>query len=402
MPMYRKLTTAAAVAALTLGLAACGGGGSDEPTASAPPPATTPDPMPPAPVAVTLPSDGNMYLDADELMLSDATINVTAGGSMDVGPYTLSCSDAGPCEVTIADGEVMATGEVTAAYSTAAMTTIAAAKSDAMDESDGRAMGLAEALTTSDGVNDIFGVGAAALTITPVQIPQAGLPTDASGTAGRTDIVVTRGLTGDVMVTRDRAGWHGDATAAASVGAGWGGQVLTNAGPRSVQTLTVHSNIANAVRQDFEADTGPPASIYALNQAAGAIGHLPTADTSTAAAGLTLDAAAMNAAYSQGLLDPRYFPGPGATGSRTVTYTYSNNNPAPGPRNYALSFPGTFHGASGLYTCQTDPCTIAVTPANLTQPATYAATNGWTFTPDREADDNGNDAQLAQRWTATG
>ena len=44
--MYRKLTTAAAVAALAFGLAACGGGGSDGPTASAPPPTTTPDPTP--------------------------------------------------------------------------------------------------------------------------------------------------------------------------------------------------------------------------------------------------------------------------------------------------------------------------------------------------------------------
>ena len=37
MSMYRKLTTAAAVAALAFGLAACGGGGSSSPTASAPP-----------------------------------------------------------------------------------------------------------------------------------------------------------------------------------------------------------------------------------------------------------------------------------------------------------------------------------------------------------------------------
>ena len=312
MPMYRKLTTAAAVAALTLGLAACGGGGSDEPTASAPPPAATPDPMPPTPVAVTLPSDGNMYLDADELMLSDATINVTAGGSMDVGPYTLSCSDAGPCVVTIADGEVMATGEVSAAYTTAAMATIDAAKMTAMTEMDGRAAGLNEALTRSGGVNDIFtgGPNGASLTVTPVQIPQAGF---APGT--NTDIVITRGLTGELTVTRDRASWLGDATAAAPLGAtSWAGRVLSNG---ATQSITVHSNIANAVRADFEADVA--SSIYRPGLGAGAILHLQGASTDgtpttgpLGPTGLTLTNVDMQDAAAQGLLDPRFFPGPGA------------------------------------------------------------------------------------------
>ena len=45
MPMYRKLTTAAAVAALAFGLAACGGGGSST-TSTTPPPTTTPAPTP--------------------------------------------------------------------------------------------------------------------------------------------------------------------------------------------------------------------------------------------------------------------------------------------------------------------------------------------------------------------
>ena len=136
----------------------------------------------------------------------------------------------------------MATGEVTAAYSTAAMATIDSAKMMAMTESDGRAAGLHEALTRSEGGNDIFGRAPTAITVTPVQIPQAGF---AAGS--NTDIVITRGLTGDLMVTRDRPPGTATPRPAASAGAaGWAGKVLSNG---ATQSITVHSNIANAVRK---------------------------------------------------------------------------------------------------------------------------------------------------------
>ena len=108
MPMYRKLTTAAAVAALAFGLAACGGGGSDEPTASAPPPAMPPDPMPPAPtpVAVTIP----------ETPMGHAAMagmySIPAGGSATSGGVMFSCAAGGEdCAVTVAaDGTATALG----------------------------------------------------------------------------------------------------------------------------------------------------------------------------------------------------------------------------------------------------------------------------------------------------
>ena len=399
-----KNLTLAAMAAAALALAGCGGGGGGTSSIAPTTPTTPPTTTPPAamPVAVMLPSDGNMYLDEMDTMLADQTISLDAGGSMDVGAYTLSCSDAGACEVTITDGEVMATGEVTATYTMAAMATIAEMKMTAMTEMDGRAAGLHEALTRSDGADDIFTGGPAgtSLTITPVQIPQAGWTS-----GNNTDIVITRGLTGGLSVTRDRAGWHDEAADAASPGAGWAGKVLSS----GTQTLTVHSNIANAVRADFEADA--TTSIYRPGQAAGAILHLLTASTDDNGSGgpgpngLSLNQVAMQDAYDQGLLDERFFPGQGATGTRTLTYTYSATA-APGPRNYAASFTGTFHGASGTYTCTSDPCTINVTPANLTAPANYAVTSGntWTFTPDRETT-VGNDAQLHRQdsnWLSFG
>ena len=379
----------AAMAATALALAGCGGGGGGGGgDTSRPMP-----PMPPMTASVTLPSDGDAYLAESDLMLADQTISLAAGESMDVGAYTLSCSDAGPCEVTIEDGAVTATGEVTATYTTAALATIADGRMTEMAESDGRAAGLYEALTRSGGADDIFGAG---VTITPVQIPQAGW--DAATVP---DIVITRGLTGDLMVTRDRAHWEGDATDAASLGAeGWAGKVLTNG---ATQSVTVYSNIANAVREDFEADS---MSIYVRNQAtAGDIAHLPDA-TTDAAGVLALPAASMEDAAQQGLLDLNHFPGKRAPASGTVTYNYQDD-PDPGPRNRRKSFTGTFHGASGTYACTagtgTD-CTIAVTPANAAAPTAYAATGDWTFTPDGEANSK-NDAQLVKQdnnWLAFG
>jgi hypothetical protein len=384
----------AVLAGFGLALGACSSS-SDDPPQMATPPANG-DTMPPAPMSypVALPAEMPMEYTAP----TAGMLTVAAGGMMDSGDVTFSCPAGGmDCEITIADdGTVTSTGaQATAALTATAMARLEGEKLTMMTEADGRAAGLHEALTRSEGANDIFGVGASALSITPVRIPQAGFTAGAN-----TDIIVTRGLTGDVMVTRDRAHWHGDATAAASLGAaGWGGQVLEHDNGR--QMITVHSNIANAVRADFEADV--VSSVYRPGLAsAGDIPHLPTATTDGTAGGpvgtngLTLPVADMRDAAAQGLLDPGFFPGPGATGSRTLTYTYADN-PAPGPRNYEKVLRGaTFHGASGTYTCteaEGTNCTIDVTPANAAGPATYAVTGAWRFTPDREAT-VGNDAQL--------
>ena len=79
MSMYRKLTTAAAVAALAFGLAACGGGRRQRrPTARPTTSNDDPDPMPPAPtpVAVTVPDA--MYLDAANAPMA-GSMTIAAG-----------------------------------------------------------------------------------------------------------------------------------------------------------------------------------------------------------------------------------------------------------------------------------------------------------------------------------
>ena len=121
--MYRKLTTVAAVAALTLGLAACGGGGSDGPTASAPPattpPPTTTEPTTPMSEVVSLPAN----TPAGHGPMAGDTATIAAGGTHTSGGIEFTCADDGEaCVVTVADdGTVSSTGgTVTAALTDAA------------------------------------------------------------------------------------------------------------------------------------------------------------------------------------------------------------------------------------------------------------------------------------------
>ena len=252
-------------------------------------------------------------------------------------------------------------------------------------EMDGRAAGLHEALTQSDGASDVLG--------TRYGVTLVRLPVDRANNAAN-NIVITRGLSGGFDLMRERTGWLDPATDAASLGGtGWAGKTLAHSGEE--QSITVYSNIKTATREDFAADSAT--SIYRAGQGAASILHLPGASTnaiddSNPVAVLTLPADDMEGAYEQGLLDSRYFPKAGAPGSAAVTYTYNNDLPA-GLRNRKASFPGTFHGASGDYACTDTTCSIIVTPPTLLAPATYAATGAWSFTPEAEATD-GNDAQL--------
>ena len=65
----------ATMAAAALALAGCGGGGSGT-SSMAPTMPTTPEPPAPTAAAVTLPSDGNMYLDEMDTTLADTTAPV--------------------------------------------------------------------------------------------------------------------------------------------------------------------------------------------------------------------------------------------------------------------------------------------------------------------------------------
>ena len=352
----------AAMAATALALAGCGGGGGS--TAG---PTTPTDPAPVTPASVTLPSDGNMYLPDADTMLEDGTHSLAAGASTTLGAYMLSCSDAGPCEITIADGEVTATGEVTAAYTATAKAAITAGQKVAAAELKDRATGLASALADVSG-----GWG--------VAIHDPGTP--AAQSKG-SDFEVSRGLTGDAMISNGgKSGWETNGAAVMAL-SGWTGKVLTNG---KTQSYTVYTDIAAAKRKAYDkaySNDGTTETIpKVLSDAIAADNNASVTDVAVAETTgvLTLTPAGMTVAANAELLDPAQFPQPKAAGKGSNTYTFND-----APTKNASSFKGTFHGASGTYHCvaTTPACTVSVTaPSTTSGPVYTAAAGNWTFTPD--------------------
>ena len=417
------LVLTASALAMALVLVGCGGGGSSsgspsgstatvQPTPPAmidPPPVDEPEPMP-----LQLPT--SMYLKGDDEpeMLKDATVMIAAGTTKDVGAYTFSCPGPEDCQVTITGDSVKETGGATVAFNADYMAKIEANKKTMSAEMDGRALGQHEALTRSDGVYDVFTRGPNAaggpLMVTPIRIPEAFNPAVAP-TRVMPDIVITRDLTGDLMVMRDRDGWqHRDPDmppmdAASLGGTGWDGKVLKHTGGE--QSITVYSNIENAKKEDFSADVA--GSVYGpgpggAGQNPGAIEHLPGASTNAQSV-LTLTPDDMADAYKQGLLDPDYFPEAPAPGGGTKEYDYENGNPT---ADYRHTFSGYFHGASGQYACAAAGCTLEIDPATTTMPADPRFSDNWTFTPDQQqtpGQPRNNDSQIVKQdndWLSFG
>ena len=349
-----KHLAVAAMAASALALAGCGGGGSSSsmvtPTT---PTTTTPEtttPPAPTPAAVTLPSDGDAYLAAADLALEDQTISLAAGASRDVGAYTFSCSAAGACELTIADGEVTATGStVTATYTTAAMTTINNAKMTAMDENSGRSLGMHSALTDKDGSR-----GQAIL---------AGAKDD--------ELEIMRGMSGGAMVTDGRLGGKSGWTTAMADSAisGFEGTKLT----RKTEKIVVYTDIEAAKHKAF-------LTHYPDGTAVTIPGSTETITTSSGVVSLT--AAQMVAAGNAGLLDPTKFPQPKDEGGDHNTYTYDDME---GAGKKSSNFKGTLHGAPGTFDCTGNDCVVRVSDRSTNSAPEYdttATTGAWTFTPD--------------------
>ena len=360
-----KLALTASALAMALMLAGCGGGGSSGTanTASgggAPPPTTPTDDTPPAPtpMAVELPSDSDMYLGDDLMAPMDTTtpIMLATGGTHEDGSYTLTCT-AGPCEITITDGEVMATGTVDPTYSTAAQGIITDAKMAASDEGKGRAMGLYEALT-DDPPRDEMILG-----------------------ASKKLLMVSHDGSSVMVSVGGRTGWEVSDDAPMSID-GWAGTMLKGtAGSLKTQSYTVYTNIEAPKRKEFS-------KVYK----AGAT-NLPAGITHRSAVlngldeHIELNNAAMKNAGEYGWLDPTGFPP--ATASAKFEYTGADGKKR-------LKFAGTFQGASGTYECYGGDCVVTVTAATTAQAATYDFATGsagaWRFFPAK-----GNAAQIVEQ-----
>ena len=315
----------AAIAASALALAGCGGGGSNS-SVQAPgggggdTPAT-----PTTPVALPgLPTDGNTYLDAADTTLKDGTISIEAGASKDMGAYTFSCSDAGPCEVTVEDGAITAaTGEVDIAYTTAAKDAISAGKMAKTADGIKRARGVANAL------DDAYSATKMSVKISR-KLGSAASITSSSYTAG---------------------------AAPTSLGEAWAGATLTKTntavGPDSADKITVYTDI------DAPKLTAMDTAYGANGAALAATGWPSASDYDAATDTLTIDSSSNAVELTKSIgarLDPKGFP---KAAGADVKWTYVAA--APKAKQYLRSFDGTFHGAEGTYTCtpETDgSCTV--------------------------------------------
>ena len=377
-----KLALSAGALALSMALAGCGGGGSstqNAPNTPTNPSETTQNQQTPEELRMAAEDAVKAAEMAVEALETEPDTDKITAAEMAISTARTAIARAPQADRA---GFNMRLSALTEPLATAQMA-VDGPSEEQVAEMDGRAAGLYEALTRSSGDNDVLGDD---LDITPVRIHETREANEPN------DIIITRGLSGEFELTRERANWLDDATAApTSLGSDWAGKRLTHdIDSPAVQTITVYTNIENAKAADFAADSG---SIYRAGRTTGQILHLPTA-TTNADAILALPVADMADAYEQGLLDPRHFPKAGAPGTRPAEHVYATT-PTTGER--PKSFPGTFHGASGTYTCgESDAgtdCTITVTPATNAAAPIYTSSADWTFQPDGQHNSK-NDAQL--------
>ena len=236
----------------------------------------------------------------------------------------------------------------------------------------GRAMGLFNALTDDPQVGETI-LGASTVVHDPT---------------------ISRGLSGAASVSiNGESGWEaGDAAPSIS---GWAGTRLN----RGEESYVVYTNIEAAKRKAFltyyrpadgdgdgNPDYGPTAPLKGV---AGATINYPRAKANQGETNFGLitftnansGLDGIGDAGNERLLDPSKFPQPKAAGEGNNEYEYR----AEGKRS--LSFDGTFHGASGRWTCTSSDnggCEVAVSAPNTAQGPIYTGTNTdtWTFQPD--------------------
>ena len=389
-----KLALSAGAVALSMALAGCGGGSSggspetpanvannngEDETGTTRPADSTSTPSP-----VRLPTDGDSYLDS-MVTLDDTTapVRLATDGTHTAGHFTFTCT-AGPCQITIEDGEVSATGTVSVAYSAAAQETIDDGKMVAMAEKKARVDGLFNALTDD---------------------PQRGQAILAASSDFADLGSISRGQSGEATVTvgpfGGAAGWKAEGAPSTSV-TGWAGHTLE----RKTQRYVIYTNIDAAKRKSWgnayvrDSDgtdhTAPTISIAEDGTLGGIDFPEVTAENGFSVGTITLTNTAMARVANAGLLDPDSFPKPGDPNSGTITYTYNDGD---GANDREAEFDGTFHGASGKYQCTTsdgDACTVTVTAPTSNGHPVYSVNDAgrWRFQPDTK-----NNPQIVEQDT---
>ncbi len=366
--MYRKLTTAAAVAALAFGLAACGGGGGGDDTADTPT-TTDPMPMPPPTAAVTIP-DG-MYLDADNAP-SAGMMTIAAGESATNNGVIFSCPAGGDaCEVEVAaDGSVTSTGgEATAALSADAMTQVAQAKQDAQEEADRMALENRDRIIGKDRALEAA-ANIAVTTGTADTLEEDDISISrAAGAMARVRVADPSGYTASDGAILPNAGWQAS-------------RLMRNVGTTATQHLFVYTDIEAPTRiqfYDFDRDSMTPARYTDTSPPSHTDPYGPD-DTIT---GLALTVGA-GGNFSAATSDASRFPAPLSVEEGSTSQRYTNNARNADDSADIVSIPGNFNGAGGRYECSggtaTDPCQVTVAPNG-----SYTLVGTWTFVPELNA-----------------
>ena len=377
MPMYRKLTTAAAVAALTLGLAACGGGGSDGPTASAPPattpPPTTTEPTTPMSEVVSLPAN----TPAGHEPMAGEPETIAAGASYTSGGVVFTCADDGEaCVVTVADdGTASSTGGMV----TAALTDEAqmAQETAALAMRD-RIIGQNRAIEGAGVIGNTLRGGVADIAArSNLDAQNIGI-TRGPGAAARVRIVPTAG------VPAPPAGYAPADTPAMANGA-WAGTRLSRSVGANTDTLVVYTDIEAPTRRDFynwDGDAMTP-RLY-VSATADALGAPADATTTIDPLALVAAGAATPGLFTRAVLDPTKFPQPLSAGDGQNRDTFRVNADANGDgTNDRVDIRGNFNGAPGTYQCTPAAGTSCI--VTVSSIGTYASPDTWNFIPELNA-----------------
>ena len=361
-----KLALTAGALALSMALAGCGGGGSNS-TAQTPAAANngggngngggggemvTPEPDETTSSPVRLPTE----LPTDFKAPAQEEFTITAGSDPVVkGDISFTCPGTANCEVTVAaDGAITSVGG----------TAMAALTSEASDR-----LKMQTAAKTDQEIRLAEGLFAAL--VLPPDASSPGVTQRLSGTTGETidsPATVTRKM-GENAVFKQ----SGYTPSAAPKGIdGWAGATLTDMpidsnSRETIERTVVHSNIEAAKRVPFGQvygenptyrDSGNAA--YYIEQVGANVFFDSDAQPESGRIRLTLptgDGNTFTKAINGGRLAGR-FPQTSdiASGQPSRMWTYTDDH-----ATRKRSFAGTFHGASGNYSCTGDAaCTVTI------------------------------------------
>ncbi len=361
MSMYRKLTTAAAVAALAFGLAACGGGGDGDDQSMVTPPPDMPDPAIAERAAISTAITAAQT--AVNAVDNDSTDADVSAADMAVANARTAIANAAnvPAEERAANtGTVNALATQLSGAKTARQTAM-----DVAEDAAQRAMRLAASRLTG-------GIGTAPLTATGdgQRSARYGDPnTDTNPAATADDIVVTYDpdltATGDTAVTRVLTE---DDDALVHDNHGWSGKRYTRTTPAADGTYEaiVYSNVEAPEEGRMFGSSEPGTGDNRRFEYTLANGVLTAAEAD--GVGASTDAFVASRVAFTGV-------------TRTAgTETFRLPSPNPSGADTITDISGSYHGVSGTYSCEpaagTTSCTAIVAARGFT-----LATGTWTFRP---------------------